>query len=194
MGFKDELKNLQVQDRRKAKKKSDIKWIVKILIIAFAASFCMSFISEVTIPKANLFVGVFITFIFISIGIIFDIIGVSVTSADKKIFHSMNSRKVKGADIAVKLTKNADKVSNFCCDVVGDVCGVISGGAASAISLIIASNFNFNSLLTSLIVTGLIAALTIGGKAMGKSFAINKSDVILFETCKVISCFYKVKK
>ncbi len=194
MGFKDELKNLKVQDRRKTKKKSDKRWIIKILIITFTASICMSLISEITIPKANIFIGIFITFIFISIGIIFDIIGVSVTSADKKIFHSMNSRKVKGADIAVRFIKNADKVSNFCCDVIGDICGVISGGAAAAISTIIASNFNLNPLAISLIVTGLIASLTIGGKAIGKSFAINKSDIILFEICKVISCFYKVKK
>ena len=106
----------------------------------------------------------------------------------------MNSRKVKGADIAVKLTKNADKVSNFCCDVIGDVCGVISGSAAASISVTIASNFGFNPFITSLIVTGLIASLTIGGKAIGKSYAINKSDIILFETSKVISCFYKIKK
>ena len=194
MSFKNELKNLTVQETRKPKKSADYKWIMKILVIAFMASLCMGFISEMTIPKANIFVGILITLIFILVGILFDIIGVSVTSANPKVFHSMNSRKVKGADIAVKLTKNADKVSNFCCDVIGDVCGVISGSAAASISVTIAINFGFNPFITSLIVTGLIASLTIGGKAIGKSYAINKSDIILFETSKVISCFYKIKK
>ena len=194
MSFKKELKNLTAQEKRKPKKSTDYKWIIKILVIAFTASLCMGFISEMTIPKANIFVGILITLIFIFIGILFDIIGVSVTSADPKVFHSMNSRKVKGADIAVKLTKNADKVSNFCCDVIGDVCGVISGSAAASISVTIASNLSANPFTTSLIVTGLIAAITIGGKAIGKSYAINKSDIILFETSKVISCFYKIKK
>ena len=153
----------------------------------------MSFISEMTIPKANIFIGIIITLIFIFIGVIFDIIGVSVTAADEKIFHSMNSRKVKGAKIAVKFKKNADKVSNFCCDVIGDVCGVVSGTAAASISLILSSNLNTNVFVTTLIVTGIIASLTIGGKAIGKSYAINKSDVILFEFSKIVSCFYKEK-
>lgn len=194
MNFKEELKNLKIQDKRKDKEKADKKWITKILLIAFSASLCMSFISETTIPKANLFIGILITLIFIFIGILFDIIGVSVTAASEKVFHSMNSRKVKGANIAVKLKKNADKVSNFCCDVIGDVCGVISGSAAASISVTISNNFGFNTFITTLIVTGLIAAMTIGGKAIGKSHAINKSDIILFKTSKIISCFYKIKK
>ena len=37
----------------------------------------------------------------------------------------------------------------------------------------------------------LISALTIGGKAMGKSFAINKSDIILYGFAKFVSTFYK---
>ncbi len=193
MGFRAELKNLKVQDKRKAKEKSDKKWITTILIITFTVSICMSFISEMTIPKANIFIGIIITLIFIFIGVIFDIIGVSVTAADEKIFHSMNSRKVKGAKIAVKFKKNADKVSNFCCDVIGDVCGVVSGTAAASISLILSSNLNTNVFVTTLIVTGIIASLTIGGKAIGKSYAINKSDVILFEFSKIVSCFYKEK-
>lgn len=193
MGFRTELKNLKVQDRRKEKEKADKRWIIQILIIAFTVSICMSFISEMTIPKANIFVGIIITLVFIFIGVVFDIVGVSVTAADEKIFHSMNSRKVKGANVAVKFKKNADKVSNFCCDVIGDVCGVISGTASASISLILANSLNINPFITTLIVTGIIASLTIGGKAMGKSYAINKSDVILFEFSKVVSCFYKAK-
>ena len=131
--------------------------------------------------------------LFIGIGILFDIIGVSVTSSDETVFHSMNSRKVPGADIAVKFKKNASKVSNFCCDVVGDVCGIISGTAATAIATILANQFNWSLLFTGLFVAAIVAALTIGGKALGKGFAINKSDIILYQFAKTVSHFYKGK-
>ena len=191
---KEELKNLLVQTRRKEKIKKehiDVKWIVKIIIMAFTISFALSFVSEMTIPKLSNVFGIFITLLFIFIGILFDIVGVSVTAADEKVFHSMNSRQVSGAKVAVTFKKNADKVSSFCCDVIGDVCGIISGAAGTTIALNIANSLDVNLLFISLTVSAIIAALTIGGKAMGKSFAINKSDIILYEFAKIVSIFYK---
>ena len=125
------------------------------------------------------------------LGILFDIIGVSVTTADEAVFHSMNSRKVYGADTAVMFKKNAEKVSSFCCDVIGDICGIVSGASGTTIALILITKCNFNPLLTSLTISAIIASLTIGGKAIGKSFAINKSSIILYEFAKFISPFYK---
>ena len=189
----NELKNLIEDTKKKEKIKKetvDKKWIMIIVCISFTISFVFSLISQLTIPNLSLWLGILITLLFISIGILFDIIGVSVTSADEKVFHSMNSRKVKGASVAVKFKKNADKVSNFCCDVIGDVCGIISGAAGTTITAILVSKFGFNLLFTGLVVAATIAALTIGGKAMGKSFAINKSNIILYEFAKFISNFY----
>ena len=123
---------------------------------------------------------------------IIDIIGVAVTSADEKIFHSMSARKVKGAKLAVKFKKNADKLSSFCNDVIGDVCGIISGSAGAIIAATLSVKFSLSAFLVSLIVTASIAALTIGGKAMGKSIAINKSNIILYRFAKFISIFIGV--
>ena len=193
---KEELDNLKVQTRRREKIRKeivDIRWILKIVVIAFSISFFLSFVSEMTIPNFSLIFGIVITFLFILIGVLFDIVGVAVTSADEAVFHSMNSRKVRGADVAVKFKKNADKVSSFCCDVIGDICGIISGAAATTIAALLISKYEFNNLFTSLIVASLVASLTIGGKAIGKSFAINKSDIILYEFAKFISHFYRVK-
>lgn len=193
---RDEFKELVIETKRKEKinkKKTEYKWILKIVLIAFVLSFGLSYVSQVTIPSLSLFFGILITLLFIGIGILFDIIGVSVTSSDETVFHSMNSRKVPGADIAVKFKKNASKVSNFCCDVVGDVCGIISGTAATAIATILANQFNWSLLFTGLFVAAIVAALTIGGKALGKGFAINKSDIILYEFAKTVSHFYKGK-
>lgn len=190
----EELKNLIVQTRRKEKIKKehvDVKWIIEIVVMAFAISFGLSFVSQTTIPKLSTWVGVIITLVFILIGIIFDIVGVAVNSADEKVFHSMNARKVKGSKVAVMFKKNADKVSSFCNDVIGDICGIISGAAGTTIAVNIANSLDVDLLFVNLTVAAIVAALTIGGKAMGKSFAMNKSDIILYEFAKIVSIFYK---
>ena len=182
----------ETKKREKIKKEAvDKKWILTILGLSFVISFCLSFIANMTIPNLSLFIGIIITLLFILIGIVFDIVGVAVTSADESVFHSMSSRKVKGAKVAVKFKKNADKVSSFCCDVIGDICGVISGAAGTTIAAILITQYHYNALLVGLIITAVISSLTIGGKAIGKSFAINKSDIILYEFAKFIHNFYK---
>ena len=191
---KEELKNLLVQNRRKEKVKKEkvnVKWIVQIALISFTISFGLSFVSEMAIPNLSVLFGILLTLAFVFVGILFDIVGVAVTGADEKVFHSMNSRQVKGSKVAVLFKKNADKVSSFCCDVIGDICGIVSGASASAVSVGLAATFNWNLLLVSLTVAAVVASLTIGGKAVGKSFAINKSDVILYEFAKIISFFYR---
>ena len=194
MKNKDDLKNIKKELNKKKKELVDKKWIFKIVTMTFLISLTFSLLSETTIPKVNIVLGILILILFIGIGILFDIIGVAITSSDEAPFHSMNSRKVKGADIAVLLKQNADKMSSFCNDVVGDICGIVSGTAASIIAVSIAGTFNTDSFITMLLVTAIVASLTIGGKAIGKSFAINKSNYILYEVAKLISKFYKIKK
>lgn len=192
-----ELENLKIQTRRKEKIKKELvdkRWIFRILLITFLLSFCMSFLSESTVPNLNLVGSILIALIFITLGILFDIIGVSVTTASAKVFHSMNARKVRGANIAVGFKKNSEKVSSFCCDVVGDICGVISGSTSVAIANSLSKVMEINLFLMTLLVTSIVASLTIGGKAIGKSFAINKCDIILYEFSKVVSIFYHGNK
>lgn len=169
-------------------------WIMKITLVAFALSFIFSMLSESIIPNVNITIGIIVLVIFIILGILFDIIGVAVTAADIAPFNSMNSRRIKGADIAVKFKQNAAQVSSFCNDVIGDVCGVISGGAGSIIAINFASIYHFDTFYTVLLVSALIAAITISGKALGKSYAINKSNIILYKFAKTVSYFYKIKK
>ena len=190
-----ELKNLIEITKKKEKVKKEIidwSWIAKILFISFIISFFMSFISEITIPNLSLVFGILVTLLFIFVGILFDLVGVAVTSADEAVFHSMNSRKVKGAKMAVKFKKNADKVSSFCCDVIGDICGIVSGAAGITIANQMSTLTGISLLICSLFVSAIIASLTIGGKAIGKSIAINNSDIILYEFSKTVTNFYKV--
>ena len=118
----------------------------------------LSFIANLTIPNFNIYIGIIITLLFIGLGILFDIVGVAVTAADEKVFHSMAARKVKGANVAVKFKKNADKVSSFCCDVIGDICGIISGAAGTTICAIIVTKFHTDLLITGLLITAIVSS------------------------------------
>ncbi len=174
---------------KKIKSSTQKKWIIEIILLSFVISVTFSLISETAIPNVGIIIGIFICLIFIIIGIIFDMVGVSVTASDESIFHSMSSRNVKGAKMAVKLKKNASKVSSFCNDVVGDICGIISGSTGTVITLKIVEKFNFNNLSTTIIIMGIISAITIGGKAIVKEFAIKRSNEILFRFAKILNIF-----
>jgi len=177
-------------EKMKKKKNSvDYIWILKIIIIAFIISIVFTTISETIIPNVNVIIGIILTIVFIAIGVLFDMIGVAVTASDEKVFHSMSSQKVRGAKTAVVLKKNASKVSSFCNDVVGDICGIISGSTAAVIAINLTNTSNFNSLLITLIVMGIVSSITIGGKAIFKGVAISKSNKILFKFAKIICIF-----
>lgn len=176
------------------KKKKRNNWPLIVTILAFTISLLFSFMSESVMPKVGIIVGIMILILFIFIGIIFDMIGVAVTSSNEEPLHAMSSKKIKGAKKAVSFKKNADKVSSFCNDVIGYICGIISGSAGVSVAKGLASTFNLNIFYTGLIVTALIAALTIGGKAFCKRIAIDNNHKIVYMTAKVISKFEKKKK
>lgn len=174
-------------------KKNKYKWVLIVTLLAFVISLLMSLLVTIVFKNVTLLLAIVITFIFIILGIIFDIIGVSVTIGDEVTFHSMSSRRVRGGKIGVSLIKNNDKVSSICCDVIGDICGIISGSAGVTIIALIINKTTWNILPVSLIVTALISALTIGGKALGKIIAINKSTEVITIVAKVLSIFSKNK-
>ena len=182
-----------------AKSKSDkIKvdkgWLGIVLILSFIISFIMALISELIIPNSFITVSIFLVLFFIFIGVIFDMIGLAVATAEEKSFHSMATKNVKGAKTAINLINNKDKVASVLNDVVGDICGVVSGACGLAISLKLSSLMGFDKILTTVIITSIISALTIGGKAFGKSIAINNCNSIVFSFSKFINIFTKNKK
>ena len=78
------------------------------------------------------------------------------------------------------MTRNAEKVSSICNDVVGDICGIMSGATGALIvTRITAGLGGVRMVLISLLITGLISALTIGGKAAGKGVAVLCSSRVL---------------
>ena len=110
---KDEKKNIKKELKMKKIEFTNYKWVLEITLLAFIISVLFSFLSETLIPKVNVVISILILIIFILIGIIFDMIGVAVQSSNEAPFHFMNSRKVKGADLAVKLKKVVIKHQHF---------------------------------------------------------------------------------
>jgi len=180
------------------KKKINFRWIIKIVIWSITLSIVFTLASSAILGNAGYVLAFSALLLFIVLGIAFDVIGVAVTSAEEKPFHSMASHKERGAVEAIRLIKNAEKVSSFCNDVVGDISGIISGTTAAVVVERLTQDLSAPNLILQLAVSGLVAGLTIGGKAMGKTFAMNKStDIVLF-AAKIINfasnLFHKSKR
>ena len=151
------------KNEESSKYKHNIKWVIKTILWTFAMAIFFSLITEKLMENLNIFFAFIILIVIIFIGIIFDIIGIAVTSADEKPFHSMASNQVLEAKYAIKRIKNAGKVSNFCNDVVGDICGIISGAAGASIIYEVIETFTIkNGTIISIIITGVIASFTVG--------------------------------
>lgn len=189
--MKKYIQDLKQTDKRNKKKNSSNGWILLIMLVSFIISLAFSFIAETILPGINILLSVILILVVISIGAIFDMIGVAVASAEEAPFNSMASQKIRGGKLAIKMIKNASKVSTFSNDVIGDICGIISGSAGVTVAVKIANYLDANLLLVTLITTAIIAALTIGSKACGKNIALSKSNMILYETAKILSIFKK---
>ncbi|KKM11762.1 hypothetical protein SY88_07025 [Clostridiales bacterium PH28_bin88] len=121
-------------------------------------------------------------------GIIFDIIGVAAAVADEAPFHARAAKRLNGASQSILLVRNADRVANFCNDVVGDVAGTLSGAIGAAIALRLAfSQPGAYELLAVTTMAGVVAAVTVGGKALGKSMAINQAVQIVWRVSLILA-------
>ncbi len=177
--------------KSKTKKNDRLRWLFTVCILSFILSIIFSCASETIIPNINILFGILVIILFILISIIFDMIGVAITAAEETPFHSMASKKVKGSKHSVILLKNSDKLASICNDVIGDVCGVVSGSAGMLVASSISTKFNLNASLVVLLVTAIIASLTITGKAFGKTKAIKNSEAITLKVGKFLNFFKK---
>ena len=188
------IKGKKEGDKKPPRKKlsQSAIWTIKITIITLCLAVIVSFITEFTTSVSNVVVSILILCLLIVVAIVFDAVGVAATSCDIAPLLSMASRKVKGANIAVKLVKNASKVANICNDVVGDIAGIISGTCAAAIILKFAID-NPHMWVYSIILSSAVSAITVGGKAFFKNIAIkNAKEMILF-AARVVGVFYHPK-
>jgi hypothetical protein len=175
--------------------RSQMAWSLKILVLSFALSMCFGIVSELVLGVTGVVVAVLIIIVFVALSIITDMIGVATTSANAEPFRAMASKKVRGAKEALKLLSKADRVSSICCDVIGDVCGILSGaaGASIVVKFALQSSSALSVIIASL-VSAIVASMTIFGKSICKKYAIDKSTSIVIKVGKVISWFTPQEK
>ena len=168
-------------------------WVIKAFILTFFLALIISGISNLIVEKCGFIVLLIITIVILLIGIIADLIGTSVLTANEATFHAKASNKIKGARECIQLIKNASNIANFWNDIVGDICGIVSGSMGAMIAIYAATHFNISNVLTTLLISSIISSITVGGKAIGKNIAIKKGDDIIFLVGKIISKFKKDK-
>lgn len=164
-----------------------VNWVITIFLATIVISAVITLVSDQIMSRSGILTAFIILMAIILVGIIFDIIGVAVTSADETPFHSMASRKVPGAQESIRLLRNASKVGSICNDVIGDVCGVVSGSASATIAALVISNVDVGwPRGITLCMSALVAGLTVGGKAIGKGFAMKSSTTIVHSVGRII--------
>lgn len=172
--------------------KYNIRWVVTISIGTFILAVIFGVITENSINSLETFLSFIILFFIIIIGIIFDIFGIAITKAEEKPFHSMASKKIDEAKVAIRIIRNAGPVSNFCNDVVGDISGIVSGGIGTTLIFRIIKTYEIkNGIIVSIFMTATIASLTVGGKALGKAIALLHFEEITYNLAKFINFIEK---
>lgn len=169
------------------------KWLLKISIITLILTYILGILSEMFVRNMeNTFFALLAIFFIILTGVIFDTIGIAVAAAEEVPFLSMASKKIRGANQALILIRNASQVSSFCNDVVGDICGILSGSAGTIlVARLVIVGKSLDEAFLSILISSLIAALTVGGKAFGKSFAMENSQRIVLSVGRILSVFDK---
>lgn len=175
----------------KKREVSPFRWPLQVFGLAIVLSAALSLASESVLSDAGTAVALLILVFFIVLGIVFDVIGVAVTAADPKPFHSMAAHREKGATESLMLLRNAGRVSSVCNDVVGDICGIVSGSTAAVIVVRLQTALSVQSVLLSVAVTALLSGLTIGGKALGKAFALSKSTQVVYFAGRFLHLFHR---
>ena len=175
---------------KKKKKSLPVRWALITFVLTLGLSAAMTYVSSTLIEGATFWVALSVLVMLILLGVVFDMLGVAVTSASPAPFVAMASKKVKGAKNSLAVLKHAEKFSNFCNDVVGDICGVVSGTAGAAMAALATARFGFlPAAFWSVATSAVISALTVSMKALGKGVAMNESKKIVELIGRILAVF-----
>ncbi len=170
-------------------------WAIKIFFISLILAAAFSVVAEYFTQGLSLFAAFCVLILIVAMGVFSDLVGVAFATCDQKPFISMSAKKVKNAKVCLSLLKKADIVSNFCNDVIGDICGIVSGAAGAAIAIkVYMAGVPFSEYVVSIILSSFIAGATVAGKALGKGYAMKKNKEIVSFIGMIIVFFVKEEK
>lgn len=166
------------------------KFSLGIAVITFVLAAIFSIVSTFMLAGVSWGIGMIIVLMIVFVGVFFDMLGIAATAADEVPFHAMASERVNGAKESIVIVRNADRFASFCNDVIGDISGIVSGTASALVVIQLTVGFGYSesslfSQVVSVVFTSVVAALTVGGKALGKSFAMRFSTKIIFQVGKI---------
>lgn len=148
------------------------RWASRIGGITFGISVAMSLLAQIAIGNGDIAVTLLLLIFMILVSIVFDAVGVSAASCDPDELTCCRSRLSPSVyRRALHMVQHAEKVNTFCSDVVGDMCGILSGACGMTIAIRISEQVA-HGYLTSILVSAGIAAMTVGGKAWMKGYAV----------------------
>ena len=168
------------------------RWPLIVLVTSFCLSMAFGVLSEIALTNASIIISVIVILVFLVIAIVTDMIGVAIAACDEKPFRAMDARKIRGAKESIRLVKNADKVSSIIADILGDVCSILSGAAGASVTAALI-NDSMTPMLTVVIaslVSAVIAALIISGKALMKRYSMLHCEKIILILGKILSIFH----
>ncbi len=162
---------------------------LRMFLWTFVFSLSFSAISEFLVTNTGMLVSFAMLAVLIVVNIIFDAVASAVCACPPEAF----ARGLKPRDrAAFAILENAEKVANVCADVIGDMCGIVSGALGASLALqLIDYGLTADSALAGIVMSAFIASLTVGGKALGKKYAIENNRRIVSRMGALLSKFQK---
>lgn len=161
--------------------------VLGLFLATFVLATIFSLLSDGVLRATTVYLAALVLVIIVFIGIVFDIIGLAAATASRVTFNAMAAKRMPGARHALRMVRNAPRVAAFCNDLVGDIAGTVSGAAAAAIAFRTGlSGGDGPGGMWVVLVVALVAAVTVGGKALGKGVAIDRADHIVFRVGRLL--------
>ncbi|GHU87901.1 hypothetical protein FACS1894202_03030 [Clostridia bacterium] len=170
-----------------------IKWALQMTLLSFVITIILTLAADRALAGARLIASLLMLAFFVALNVVTDMFGMAVATASHKPFHSMAARRVDGASESLMFLRSADRVASFCSDVIGDVCGIVSGAGSATIVIIVIRDGNVDATVAALVVSGILAGVTVGGKALGKPFAMKHNVSVVLFVGKLIHAYKKLK-
>ena len=174
--------------------KENKKWIITTFVLTFMLAMVFGGVSNVVIAKMNLIMATIVLIVVIILGIIFDMIGMAIATCEEAPFHAKAAKKHGGAKEVIRLLKEKDKATNVCNDLIGDICGILSGSACALISVKLSVVLEIDVVIVSLVLSAIVAMITVGGKAIGKGISMNNAENIMYMVGAVLHVVKPIKE
>lgn len=174
--------------------KENSKWIITTFALTFVLAMMFGGVSNVVLEKMNILFATLVLILVILIGILFDMIGMAIATCDEAPFHAKAAKKHNGAKEVIRLLKKKDRATNVCNDLMGDICGILSGSACALIAVKLSSILQMDIAIISLVLSAVVAAITVGGKAIGKGISMNNAEKIMYMVGAVLHIVWPVKE